>query len=298
MIYMQPDGEKPVLNEKVFQFIPEPAARRVQINAASELRGSPQNPVKTVIPAEKQEPSIPVQVKPEKDGKKISLDKHLIDGMRLYRMKRWDNALQELLLVKAENFDKEEQVELAYYLGLCYTKLEKYDEAPLYLEQVITSGTDVMRVYQCRMTLAFIYIIAGKAKLAEFELNHLQKNGFESASLYNALAYSAFVQKRHRNAVELYEKALELDKNNTTAMNGMGFILSDSGINREKGLKFCRKAVERRPKSAAYLDSLGWAHYRNGNFSEAKSWLSRALEIAPKEKEIKEHYRIITGGRF
>jgi len=272
--YNRTDGEKPVLNEKIFQFMPEPA--------------------RFEIPAETETAQLPA---PEKPGKKIPADKHLAGGIRLYRMKRWENALQEFLLVKTDNFGKEEQAEIAYYLGLCYTKLERYDEALLYLEQVVTSGSDVMRAYQCRLTMAYIYIITGKAKMAEYELNRLQKKGFESASLYNALAYSAYMQKRYRNAVELYEKTLELDKNNTTAMNSMGYILADTGINRDKGLSLCRKAVERRPKSAAYLDSLGWAHYRCGNFSEAKSWLSRALDIAPKEKEIREHYRLVTGGR-
>ena len=213
-------------------------------------------------------------------------------------MKRWENDLQEFLLVKADILDKEERAELAYYLGLCYTKLERYDEAPAHLEQVVMSGKDAMRAYQCRLTIAYIYIITGKVKMAEFELNRLQKTGFESASLYNALAYSAYMQKRFKNAVELYEKALELDKNNVTAMNSMGFILADTGINSERGLKLCRRAVECRPRNAAYLDSLGWAHYRCGNFSEARNWLNRAIEIAPKEKEIKEHYRIVAGGKF
>jgi tetratricopeptide (TPR) repeat protein len=78
--------------------------------------------------------------------------------------------LQELLHVDTEDFDPGENTELAYFLGLCYTKLERYDEALLYLEQVVTAGQDPLRVYQCRLTLAYIYVITKRAKLAEFEL--------------------------------------------------------------------------------------------------------------------------------
>jgi Flp pilus assembly protein TadD len=131
--------------------------------------------------------------------------------------------------------------------------------------------------------------------MAEFELKRLQNNGFESAQLYNTLAYSAYSQKHYRDAVELYEKALEIDENNTTAMNSMGYILADNNINIVRGLRFCRKAVERKPDNPAYLDSLGWACYKNGELAEARTWIRRALDTAPQEKEIKDHYRIITG---
>jgi tetratricopeptide (TPR) repeat protein len=231
-------------------------------------------------------------------GEKFSadFDGKLREGIRLFRMKRWEMALQELLQVKADTFSSEEQTELAYYLGLCYTKLARYDDALLYLEQVVTSGQDVLRIYQCRMTLAYIYVITKRAKMAEFELKRLQHNGFESVQLYNTLAYAAWSQKHFKNSVDLYEKALDLDENNTTAMNSLGYILADTDIDVMRGLRLCRKAVDRKPQSPAYLDSLGWAYFKSGELLEARTWLRRAMELAPQEKTIKEHFRIVTGG--
>jgi tetratricopeptide (TPR) repeat protein len=222
----------------------------------------------------------------------------LQEGIRLYRMKRWELALQELLQVDTGRFEQEETVELAYYMGLCYTKLARYDDALLYLEQVVTSVQDVMRTYQCRMTLAYIYVITKRSKMAEFELKRLQISGFESALLYNTLAYAAWTQKHYKNAVELYEKSLDLDENNTTAMNSLGYILADTDIDVMRGLRLCRKAVDKKPHSPAYLDSLGWAFFKNGELLEARTWLRRALDIAPHEKEIKDHFRIATGGKI
>jgi tetratricopeptide (TPR) repeat protein len=210
-------------------------------------------------------------------------------------MKRWDKALRELLSIKADTCGPEDRIELAYYLGLCYTKLGRFDDALLYLEQVVTSGNDILRTYQCRMTLAYIYVITNRSKMAEFELKRLQHSGFESPLLYNTLAYAAWTQKRFRHAVDYYEKTLEIDENNTTAMNSMGYILADSNIDAVRGLRLCRKAVDRRPQSPAYLDSLGWAYFKNGELVEARTWLRRALDIAPGEKEIREHFKIVTG---
>jgi tetratricopeptide (TPR) repeat protein len=220
---------------------------------------------------------------------------NLEEGKRLFRMKRWDLALRELLQVNADKFSGEENADLAYYLGLCYTKLSRYDDALLYLEQVVTSGQDVLRIYQCRMTLAYIYVITKRSKMAEFELKRLQNSGFESAQLYTTLAYAAWTQKNYKGAVELYEKAMDLDETNTTAMNGLGYILVDTDMDLIRGLRLCRRAVDSKPQNPAYLDSLGWAYFKNGELLEARTWLRRAMDMAPQEKTIREHFRIVTG---
>jgi tetratricopeptide (TPR) repeat protein len=235
-------------------------------------------------------------LKEEKTEEKVTDYERLHAGKRLFHMSRWENALKEFQLVGIEKIDASEQAELAYYLGLCYTKLERYDEAVPYIEQVVTVDRNPLRSYQCRITLALIYIKTNRAKMAEFELKRLKNAGFESASMYNAMAYSAYIQKRYRQAVDYYEKALELDINNATAMNSMGFILVDRGFDAIKGLMLCRKAVDLRPQNAAYMDSLGWACYKCGDVAEARSWLQKAIACAPKENEIQEHYRIVTGG--
>jgi tetratricopeptide (TPR) repeat protein len=217
------------------------------------------------------------------------------EGMRLFRLKRWDLALQEFLQVNTGNFSTGENAELAYYLGLCYTKLEQYDNALLYLEQVITAGQNPLRICQCRMTLAYIYLRTKRSKMAEFELSRLVSGGFESAQLYTTMAYAAWSQRQFKRAVELYEKALELDENNTTAMNGLGYILVDTGMDITRGFRYCRKAVDRKPQSAAYLDSLGWAYFKSGEVMEARTWLRRALDLAPKDREVRNHMRMVVG---
>jgi tetratricopeptide (TPR) repeat protein len=134
---------------------------------------------------------------------RLSSIERLQEGIKLFRMKNWDSALKEFLQVNTGDFGGKDSIELAYYLGLCYTKLARYDDALVYLEQVVTTGDDLMRVYQCRMTLAYIYVITKRAKMAEFELKRLRINGFESPMLYNTLAYAAWVQKQYKNSVAL-----------------------------------------------------------------------------------------------
>ncbi|MCL2759559.1 MAG: tetratricopeptide repeat protein [Treponema sp.] len=238
-----------------------------------------------------------IEASPENGEEKIELrvDEKIQEGVRLFRQKAWDEALKEFKSTDTSDFNYEEKIELAYYLGLCYTKLKHYEEALSFLEQVVTSGNDILRVFQCRMTLAYIYVITKRIKMAEYELKRLQASGLESPLLYNTLAYAAWLQKQYKHSVELYEKTLEIDSDNATAMNSMGYILADTGMDIMRALRLCRRAVDYKPQSAAYLDSLGWAYYKSGEVLEARTWLRRALEIAPNEEEIKRHFKIVTG---
>jgi tetratricopeptide (TPR) repeat protein len=217
----------------------------------------------------------------------------LEEGIRLFHTSRWEPALTELLKVDADGFSVEENAELAYYLGLCYAKLERHDDALLYLEQVVAASSNPLRQYQCRMTIAYLYVVTGRTKQAEFELGRLVNKGFESAQMYTTMAYAAWSQQQFQKAIDYYEKALELDVNSATAMNGLGYILADSDLDVPRGLRLCRKAVDSKPQNAAYLDSLGWAYHKNGDTEEAKTWIRRALDLAPRRQEIRKHMKIV-----
>jgi hypothetical protein len=66
-----------------------------------------------------------------KDQEKLNTA--LESAIRLYRIRRWDSALAELLAVDTKGLSPEENLERSYYLGLCHTKLEQYNEAVFFL---------------------------------------------------------------------------------------------------------------------------------------------------------------------
>jgi tetratricopeptide (TPR) repeat protein len=91
-------------------------------------------------------------------------------AMAEYKAKDYEAALVTL---SAAPVDENDYLDLAYLLGLCHVRLERFDEALLYLEQVVTSGGEDERTRQCRLTLAYVYSITGRTKLAEYELRKL-----------------------------------------------------------------------------------------------------------------------------
>lgn len=84
-------------------------------------------------------------------------------------------------------------------------------------------------------------------------------------------------------------RAHELDPQQAVALNYLGYSWVDRGENLDRGVEMIREAVALRPNDGDIIDSLGWAHYRLGNYQEAMTELERAVEIKPQSWEINDH---------
>ncbi len=213
----------------------------------------------------------------------------LFQGIDLYNQKKYSDALAFFLsLPEDSGLDSQE---IAYYLGLCYTKLKRYEDALLYLEQVVTGGGQLERVLQCRFILAVIYTKSKRKRLASFELNKLLESGYKPASVYASMAFIAWEQQEIDVALSYYEKSLELDENNVTSLNGLGYVLATENRDLTKALSCCKKAVQNSPDSAACLDSLGYVYYKLGLLKDARKYLEMAEQIDNDNEIIAEHIR-------
>jgi tetratricopeptide (TPR) repeat protein len=83
--------------------------------------------------------------------------------------------------------------------------------------------------------------------------------------------------------------ALELKPDQPLVLNYLGYSWIDRGENLERGLKMIEKAVELRPEDGYIVDSLGWAHYRLGEYSSAVQYLEKAIELVPEDPTINDH---------
>jgi len=212
------------------------------------------------------------------------------EGIRLYRQRRFSQALEVFLNVDA---DASKYPELSYYLGLCYAQLERYDEALLYLEQVVTGAADFAHVYQARMLLGYIYATSGRHRLARFEFDRIIEEGYESPKAYSALAYALYQEGENEAAIEKLKRALEMDRENANALNSMGYLLAEEERELQYALECCRRAVRYAPNNGAYLDSLGWVFFKLGNVEQARKCLRKALDLRPGNSEIAGHMKSV-----
>ena len=84
-------------------------------------------------------------------------------------------------------------------------------------------------------------------------------------------------------------KALELSPERPVVLNYLGYSWVERRRNLKKAMGMIRLAVNLRPNDGYIIDSLGWAHYRLGEWSEAVKKLERAVELQPEDPIINDH---------
>ncbi|MBQ0051008.1 MAG: tetratricopeptide repeat protein [Treponema sp.] len=214
----------------------------------------------------------------------------LKEGIDLYNKRDYAASLAFFLSLPDDT--NADNIDLAYYIGLCYAKLQRYEDALDYLEQVVTSGANIDRILQCRYVLAVIYAMSNRKKLAQFELNKLLETGYKPSMVYASLAYISWEQADVDKCIEYYKKALEIDSENPTALNGMGYVLACENRDLTMALSYCKKALNLSPNSAACLDSVGWVYLKLGLVNDALKYLYQARELMPENYDIAEHIKL------
>jgi tetratricopeptide (TPR) repeat protein len=103
---------------------------------------------------------------------------------------------------------------------------------------------------------------------------------------------------RYEDASRMLEKSITLtpreeSKTAANTMNFLGYMWLDVGTHLDKAGELIAKANELLPNQPAYIDSLGWFHYKKGNYPEALKDFQRAeallQPITPEDAEILEH---------
>gem|GEM_PF-6385963 len=57
----------------------------------------------------------------------------------------------------------------------------------------------------------------------------------------------------------------------------------------EEALELIERAVEIDPANGAYIDSLGWVYFQLGRYEEAAKYLERAARLVPEDGVVLEH---------
>ncbi|MBS4028249.1 MAG: tetratricopeptide repeat protein, partial [Ignavibacteriales bacterium] len=111
-------------------------------------------------------------------------------------------------------------------------------------------------------------------------------NDFNTLSTL-ALVYDAL--KRYAESDRLYEEALRVDPENHLILNNYGYSLSARGEQLPRAKEMAEKALAKQPKNTSYLDTMGWVHFKLGNYSDAKNFIQQAIEGGDASAEVNEH---------
>lgn len=113
--------------------------------------------------------------------------------------------------------------------------------------------------------------------------------GLPTRFLCDDLADAFALAGKFENAFSWYKKSLEKEPDRADMLNNYGYFLTNAGIDFDLAKVLIEKAIVLEPNTPAYLDSLAWACFAQGDNLEAESYLLKALEIDPDHPEKLDH---------
>ncbi len=96
-------------------------------------------------------------------------------------------------------------------------------------------------------------------------------------------------QKDYDQAEKAFRTVLKSDPDNAGALNYLGYMLADRDVRLDEAQQLISKAVDLEPDNGAYLDSLGWVHYRQNRLDQAADELRQALDRIKKDPTVHDH---------
>ena len=96
-------------------------------------------------------------------------------------------------------------------------------------------------------------------------------------------------QKKFDQAEQQFRKVLDANPNNAAVLNYYGYMLANRGIRLDEATSLIQHAVQQEPNNGAYLDSLGWAYYKQNKLAEAEEYLQKAVDREGHDPTILSH---------
>lgn len=86
-----------------------------------------------------------------------------------------------------------------------------------------------------------------------------------------------------------FRAALAIEPDQPTVLNYLGYSLIERGEKQDEAMEMIQRAVAGDPDSGYILDSLAWALYRLGRYTEAVAHMERAVEMEPTDAVLNDH---------
>lgn len=142
-----------------------------------------------------------------------------------------------------------------------------------------------------------------KAYLAQGEILRSEKRYKEGVEMYSralqqnredtTLLYARGLMAEKVDRLDMTEadlrKVISKEPDNADALNALGYTLADRTSRYQEARDYIERAAKLVPDEPAILDSLGWVSYRLGEMDKALKYLSMAFEKL-EDAEIAAHY--------
>ncbi len=90
-------------------------------------------------------------------------------------------------------------------------------------------------------------------------------------------------------AEEALRDLLKRDPKDATALNYLGYMFAERGQRLDEAVELVQRALKLEPENPSFLDSLGWAYFKQGKLDLADAPLTTAASKMPNSSVVQEH---------
>lgn len=187
----------------------------------------------------------------------------------------------------AKALPKDHDVQMVYAQQLC--DMGQVDQCLTLAKAQLTGTKDDLDVYE---RFDEIYVRLKRFKEAGEQLDKAEALATKpDEKLYVLYLRGEYYerQKKYDQAEVEFRKALVIDPHNPGVLNYLGYMLADNGEKLPEALKMIQEAVKLEPQNYAYLDSLGWAYFKSGQYPEAEENLRKAIARMNSDPTVLDH---------
>jgi Flp pilus assembly protein TadD len=191
----------------------------------------------------------------------------------------------EAALAEARRLQKEQPKSVVGYVleaELLVTQKKRAEALAAYKIAMERQPTSTLAIRYYSMLEA-----SGKSAEASALAAKWSKDHPDDPTLPLFLAEQSQRKKNMAAAKSQYERVLEIDANNSVALNNLAWILAEEKS--PKALEYAERAHQIAPFNPNVLDTLGWTLARNGQAKRGVDLLRIATRLAPTKPEIRLH---------
>ena len=174
-------------------------------------------------------------------------------------------------------------------LAMMLGEAQQPDEAIKLIQAGLKGGSGDRETY-----LSYAQIYERSHRFAEAETAARKAESLAVQPADNELAWLILGaiferQKQYEKAEEEFKKVIDVNPKNAMVLNYYGYMLADRGIRLDEARDLIQRALDQEPFNGAYLDSLGWAYYKQNKLDQAELTLRKAVERESHDPTIREH---------
>lgn len=189
--------------------------------------------------------------------------------------------------VRAARVQSPDELRLASLEATALRRGGKVDQGVAAMEEFFRRKQDDPDAY---VAMSQVYTDANRGAQAVKVLQDAQSKFPAETGIAFELGTVLDRQRKFAESEAVFRQLLSKEPDNAPALNYFGYMLAERGERLNESVDYIKRALAIDPDNGSYLDSIGWAYFKDGKLDMALEHLQRAAQLLATNSLVQDHY--------